>query len=144
MKRVGSREEVYNGIAIKTTGGMHKDDIIKIKQKLKTDDTVSKYNEKYISRKKSELIKKRGGIKKSLKRKSNSNYLGNTINDRINNRINNRIVNNVQNVKSNNTKKTIIFDKKIIMREYQCNMMNNDKYLDTNEMNIMNLDLLEL
>lgn len=140
MKRIGSREEVYNGIAIKTTGGMHKDDIIKIKQKLKTDDTVSKYNEKYISKKKSELIKKRGGIKKSLKRKSNLNYLGNTINDRIND----RIVNNVQNVKNDNTKKTIIFDKKIIMREYQCNMMNNDKYLDTNEMNIMNLDLLEL
>ena len=38
MKRIGTREEVYNGIAIQTAGGMRKDDIMikKINGKINT------------------------------------------------------------------------------------------------------------
>lgn len=104
MKKIGTREEVYNGLAIKTSGGMYKDDIIKIgnvsrgsksNQKLnqKKNPRLNHKRDKYISKKKSEIMK--GKYRKSMKKEGS------------------------------NTRK-ITFDKQIIMRKYHCNKMDND------------------
>lgn len=53
MKTIGSREEVYNDFAKKTSGGLTKKDILKKKKK-------------YISLKKSNEMKKKNPFKKKL------------------------------------------------------------------------------
>lgn len=49
-KKIGSREEVYTGIALRTNGGLYKNDIIQ-------KETNGKYS--YVSKKLSELAKER-------------------------------------------------------------------------------------
>lgn len=62
MKRIGTREEVYNGIAIQTAGGMRKDDIM-----IKKINGKTEYISRRISTRMKNYIISNGGIRKSGK-----------------------------------------------------------------------------
>ena len=63
-KKIGSREEVYMGIALKTNGGLFKKDIIQ-------KNTNGKYS--YVSKKLSEIAKERNVFSNYRKRKTKAN-----------------------------------------------------------------------
>lgn len=63
-KKIGTREEVYNLVANKTSGGMQRPDIIK---------NNKKKGRRYISRKISERMKTNSNLKKKKKRTIISN-----------------------------------------------------------------------
>ena len=62
MKRIGTREEVYNGIAIQTAGGMRKDDIM-----IKKINGKTEYISRRISTRMKNYIISNGGIRKAGK-----------------------------------------------------------------------------
>ena len=130
-KRIGTREDVYNGIAQKTSGGMYQADII-----LKKNNTNGK---KYISKKISDRMKRENPHlqykKKSLKKKNNpniTNYKNNT-NNISSNKINRKLSRkNVSFISNNN-----------IVKEYVCSTMNSDSENEEEE-NFLNINLDEL
>ena len=131
-KKIGTREDVYNGIAQKTSGGMYQTDII-----LKKNNRNSK---KYISRKISNRMKQETHLKKyknqkSLKKQNNQNitiYKNNT-NNISGNKINRKLSRKNVSFTSNNN----------IVREYVCSTMNSDSENEEEE-NFLNINLDEL
>jgi hypothetical protein len=70
-KKIGSREEVYVGIALKTNGGLFKKDIIQ-------KNTNGKYS--YVSKKLSEIAKERNVFSNYRKRKTRANKVSINVN----------------------------------------------------------------
>ena len=169
-KKIGSREDVYNGIAQKTSGGMYQSDII-----LKKNNPKGK---KYISKKISNRMKEETPLKhykreKSLKIKNiNNNIQNNNIQRNIqnnniqnnniqnnniqnNNIQNNNIQRNIQNnnIQNNNiqrniqnrklSKKNVSFVSNNIVKEYVCSSMNSDSENEEDD-NFLNINLNEL
>ena len=131
-KKIGTREDVYNGIAKKTSGGMYQADII-----LKKNNTKGK---KYISKKISYRMKHENPLikykkQKSLKKQNNqniTNYKNNT-NNISSNKINRKLSRkNVSFISNNN-----------IVKEYVCSTMNSDSENEEEE-NFLNINLDEL
>jgi hypothetical protein len=109
MKRIGTRQEVYQGLAERTSGGMRKEDIM-IK------------NKKFISRKKSDRMRimvaqnERFQVFHSNKKTKCNNLL---------NQQNNRNINNNTKKSSKRTQKKVIFHfNKNKVQEYNCPELN--------------------
>lgn len=131
-KKIGSREDVYNGIAQKTSGGMYQADII-----LKKNNSNGK---KYISRKISNRMKQETPLKKykkqkSLKKQNNQNITNykNSTNNISGNKIYRKLSRKNVSFTSNNN----------IVREYVCSSMNSDSENEEEE-NFLNINLDEL
>lgn len=119
-KKIGSREEVYNDMARKTSGGMYKDDIIKkniVKRKEKGTRT------RYLSKKISDRMK--NNHQNIGRRKKTQTYTSKNIN-KTNQYQNKSKKNTNLNLKTNvngnyNKKRTIKFNiNNNIVKEYYC------------------------
>lgn len=105
-KKIGTREEVYLGIALKTKGGLFKKDIIQ-------KNINGKYS--YISKKLSEIAKERDVFsnyrKRKTKGKMNSSTMNNTVSNSVINAISNNQNRNTSNISQVNklTKKNVSF-----------------------------------
>lgn len=131
-KKIGTREDVYNGIAQKTSGGMYQADIILKKNNVN--------NKKYISRKISNRMKQKTPlekykIQKSSKKQNNKNITNykNSTNNISGNKINRKLSKKNVSFTSNNN----------IIREYVCLTMNSDSE-DKEGENFLNINLDEL
>ena len=105
-KKLGTREEVYLGIALKTKGGLFKKDIIQ-------KNINGKFS--YISKKLSEIAKERNVFSNYRKRKTKGKMDSSTINNTVSNCVSNSVSNN-QNRNTSNisqanklTKKNVSF-----------------------------------
>ena len=86
FKKNSTREEVYLGIALKTKGGLFKQDIIQ-------KNINGKFS--YISKKLSEIAKERDVFSNYRKRKTKGKMNSSTINNTINNNNQNRNTSNI-------------------------------------------------
>ena len=99
LKRVGTREEVFKGLATYTAGGLQKDDIIekKIGQRIL-----------YISKKLSEKMKENITVIKT----NNPNFFKRMQKKTVSVKPNNESTGNINTTNANNTNNNIIVDKK--------------------------------
>jgi hypothetical protein len=124
MKKIGTRAEVYNGLAFKTSGGMTKENIIKIKEKPKKRSYKSKKNKKKINGKDINVnvnVSGNDGLTRENtkeKIKKQKKYLSRKISDRMRQ-------------KSNFHQKKISFNTNLNQeKEYICQSLDNDDNFD--------------
>lgn len=133
-KKIGSREEVYNDLARKTSGGMKKNDIIK-----KHINKKNQNKTKYLSRKISERMKNNPNIKRKKR----------TIHNKIGNQNKTKKAHNYPRLKS---KKNFSFNMSDnLVKDYYCPALNNiqvdndiDETYNINIDDIEEIDLTEL
>lgn len=149
MKKIGTRKEVYTGVALKTSGGMTRDDIIKsLNQKAKKiylSKKISsrmKDNSPLVSYRKNKQSKKK---EKNLEKLNVSDIRDMLMRERKLQRIKRRKLkslksqNDVKEDTKNKSKKLSFALNKNKTKEYYCSNLNNENFSSyMNDMNDMN------